>query len=88
MKLAVPLMAEVLVRLRCNAAVRPLWKSAADVIRACFEIEQRQALYLNGTEEMETARDARDADKRRALWRYGLEAAAVGGEDTALADWQ
>ncbi|KAM4059743.1 short chain dehydrogenase [Hirsutella rhossiliensis] len=92
MKVTVPLLAAVLVRLSPNAAVRPMWKSAADVVRACFEIKAPPsgagALYLNGTEELETARDARDADKRRALWRYGLEAAGIGAEDTALADWQ
>lgn len=89
MKVAVPVLAAVLVRLSANAAVRPTWKSAADVVRACFEIEAPgRALYLNGTEELETARDARDAGKRRALWSYGLEAAGIGGGDTALADWQ
>lgn len=91
MKVAVPLLAEVLVRLRPNAAVRPLRKSAADVMRACLETEapaRGRPVYLDGTVETQTARDARDADKRRALWRYGLAAAGIDGHDTALAKWQ
>ncbi|KND89531.1 Short-chain dehydrogenase TIC 32, chloroplastic [Tolypocladium ophioglossoides CBS 100239] len=90
MKVIVPLLALVMVRLSPNGAVRPLWKSAADVIRACFEVKapRGKALYLNGTDEFETAKDAQDAKKRKALWEYGLKVADIKPGDTVLVDWQ
>lgn len=90
MKVIVPLFAPLMVRLNPNGALRPLWKSAADVVRACFEVKapRGQALYLNGTDKAETAKDAQDEKKRKALWEYGLEVADIKAGDTALADWQ
>ncbi|PHH86959.1 hypothetical protein CDD83_9489 [Cordyceps sp. RAO-2017] len=90
MKVVLPLLAAILVRFYPNGAIRPLWKSASDVVGACFEVETPKGkfLYLNGSEEWETAKDAQDEDKRRALWQYGLEAAGIKAGDTVLADWQ
>ncbi|GJN83768.1 short-chain protein [Purpureocillium lilacinum] len=86
----VPLAAPLMVRLSPNGLIRPTWKSAADVIRACFEVEppKGKLLYLNGTDELETAKDARDKGKRQPVWRYGLEVAGIKSGDSALADWQ
>ncbi|KYK58641.1 hypothetical protein DCS_05658 [Drechmeria coniospora] len=90
MKILVPLAAPVMAKFSPNGVLRPTWKSAADVIRACFEIEppKGKALYLNGTDELETAKDARDAKKRQVLWKYGLEAAGIKAGDTVLTNWQ
>ena len=86
----VPLAAPLMVRLSPNGLIRPTWKSAADVIRACFEVEppKGKLLYLNGTDELETAKDARDKGKSQPVWRYGLEVAGIKSGDSALADWQ
>ncbi|PHH74780.1 hypothetical protein CDD80_2852 [Ophiocordyceps camponoti-rufipedis] len=90
MKLVVPLLAAVMVHWSPNGVARPLWKSAADVMEACFTRAPPQdgALYLNGSEPYETAREARDEAKRRMLWAYGIEAAGIEAGDTALADWR
>ena len=90
MGLIVPLAAPIMVRLRPNGVLRPTCKSAADALRACFEVEvpPGKALYLNGTDELETARDARNGDKRQKLWKYALGAADIRPGDSTLTDWQ
>ncbi|KAL7789384.1 hypothetical protein V8C37DRAFT_386376 [Trichoderma ceciliae] len=90
MKLMMPVISEVSVRLSPNSMMRPPWKSAADVTRACFEIEAHkgEALHLDGTVGLQIARDARDEAKRKELWEYGLQAAAIEGQDTVLVDWK
>ncbi|KJZ73566.1 hypothetical protein HIM_07122 [Hirsutella minnesotensis 3608] len=87
MKVVLPLLAVILVRISPNGIARPMWKSARDVVRACFEMDvpKGKALYLNGSDEFEPAKDARDESKRRALWRCALDAAKIHDGDTALA---
>ncbi|EGR51220.1 uncharacterized protein TRIREDRAFT_45571 [Trichoderma reesei QM6a] len=90
MKVVVPVIAAVSVRINGNGMFRPAWKSAADAVRACFEIEAHRGelLHLDGTAELEIAKEARDETKRRELWEYGLEAARIQEGDTALANWK
>ena len=90
MKVVVPIIAAISVRINGNGMFRPAWKSAADVVRACFEIDPRRGelLHLDGTVDLEIAKEARDEAKRKEVWEYGLKAARIEAGDTALADWK
>ncbi|RGP66512.1 hypothetical protein FLONG3_8822 [Fusarium longipes] len=89
-KFALPMVSPLLVYFNPNGPYRPLYKSAADAVRLAFETEvpKGKLLYLNGTDELETGKEARDEAKRKALWAYGLEAARIKREDTILQNWQ
>ena len=89
-KFMIPLLAPILMRINPNGPLRTLWKSAADVIRACFEIDapKGKALYLNGSEEHGTSREATDTANRKALWDYSIPAASIRQGDTVLANWR
>ncbi|KAM0240087.1 hypothetical protein ACHAP5_008116 [Fusarium lateritium] len=89
-KFVAPLVAPLLVRFSPNGDFRPAWKSAGDAIQLALETEASagKPLYLNGTDELETAKEAQDGAKRKALWTYGLEAAQIKQGDTVLQDWQ
>lgn len=84
-----PVLSEISVRFSPNGMLRPSWKSAADVIRACFEIEVRkgEALHLDGTASIQIAKDAKDEATRKELWEYGLGAANIDEGDTLLVNW-
>ncbi|PTB67052.1 NAD(P)-binding protein [Trichoderma citrinoviride] len=90
MKVVVPIIAAISVRINGNGMFRPAWKSAADVVRACFEIDPHRGelLHLDGTVDLEIAKEARDEAKRKEVWEYGLKAARIEEGDTALADWK
>lgn len=85
-----PVLSEISVRFSPNGILRPSWKSAADIIRACFDIKAHKgkALYLDGTAGFQIAKDARDEAKRKDLWEYGLLAAKIEEGDTALVNWR
>lgn len=89
-KLVVPLAASIMVRFQPNGNIRPLWKSAGDVIQACFDrdVPKGKALYLNGTDELETSKEAQDVANRRSLWDYSLKAAEIKPGDTVLVNWE
>ncbi|KAK7424875.1 hypothetical protein QQX98_000150 [Neonectria punicea] len=89
-KKLLPIMAYVAVKFSPNGSMRPLWKSAGDAVRLCFNVEapKGKLLYLNGTDELETSKEARDAANRKSLWNYGLVAAGITQGDTVLRDWQ
>ncbi|KAL6904416.1 hypothetical protein GGI43DRAFT_319564 [Trichoderma evansii] len=89
-RLMMPVLSEISVRFSPNGILRPSWKSAADVIRACFEIQAHkgEALYLDGTAGFRIAKDARDGAKRKELWEYGLLAAKIEERDTVLVNWK
>ncbi|KAF4947025.1 hypothetical protein FSARC_14060 [Fusarium sarcochroum] len=90
MRILAPIVTPLLVWFKPNGDFRPLWKSARDAVQLAFEAEvpAGKLLYLNGTDELETGKEARDGAKRKALWTYGLEAAQVKQGDTVLQDWQ
>ncbi|KAK1241474.1 hypothetical protein MKX08_001448 [Trichoderma sp. CBMAI-0020] len=88
-RVIMPVLSEISVQFSPNGMLRPSWKSAADVIRACFEIEARkgEALHLDGTAGLQVAKDAKDEAKRKELWEYGLGAAKMYEGDAALVNW-
>ncbi|KAM0446635.1 hypothetical protein ACHAO4_009307 [Trichoderma viride] len=88
-RVIMPVLSEISVRFSPNGILRPSWKSAADVVRACFEIEAHkgEALHLDGTAGLQIAKDAKDEAKRKELWEYGLGAARIKEADTALVNW-
>lgn len=74
-----------------NGTFRSPSKSAKDVLKLCFDDRlpaKGQALYLNGTDVLETAKMARDVPSRKEVWAHGLEAAGITKNDTILQDWQ
>lgn len=89
-KWLLPIVAPVAIKLNPNGMFRPTWKSADDAIRLCFEVDvpKGELVYLNGTDNLETGREAKDEEKRRELWSYGLEVAQIKQTDTVLRDWQ
>lgn len=89
-KMVIPLLAPIMVWFNPNGVLRTTWKSAGDVIRACFEIDapKGKALYLNGSEEYATSKEAADVEKRKELWEYGVKAAAIKPGDTVLKNWE
>ncbi|PHH65533.1 hypothetical protein CDD81_2313 [Ophiocordyceps australis] len=90
MKVVLPLVAPAMVRISPNGPVRTLMKSAGDVVRACFHLEPPlcKALYLNGSDEQQTSPDSLNEEKRRALWRFGLQAGRIRPGETILNDWK
>lgn len=90
-KYLMPVVAAVSVKLAPNGMLRPVWKSAADVVQGCFDVApppKGTALYLNGSEELQTGEESRKEELRRELWRYGLGAAGIKPEDTVLKNWE
>jgi len=89
-KLIIPILCEISVRMSPNGVLRTLRKSAADVVGACFASEARRGelLYLNGTDEAQAAKDACDDRKRKELWDYSVTAAKIEEGDTTLENWR
>lgn len=75
-----------------NGTMRSTNKSARDVLRALFDTktlgEHPKALYLNGTDEQETGKEARDSAKRTMLWRDSVVYAKLQDGETNLANWK
>lgn len=74
-----------------NGTFRPPSKSANDALKLCFDDRlpaKGEALYLNGTEVLETAKMMRDVPSRKEVWAYSLDAAGITKNDTILQDWQ
>ncbi|KAK5990804.1 Short-chain dehydrogenase iccH [Cladobotryum mycophilum] len=90
MKIVLPLLAEIWVRVSPNGLLRPVWKSSSDVVRALFEIEtpRGELLYLNGSDVYPIGKEAKDEEKRRDMWNHSLEAAKIAEGDTVLVDWK
>ncbi|VUC26655.1 unnamed protein product [Clonostachys rosea] len=86
-----PVLAPIMVYANPNGTFRTTRKSAQDVHRLCWEVTpppKGKLLYANGTDELETSREARDEEKRKDLWKYGLEAIQLKHEGTVLKNWQ
>lgn len=91
MKLVLPIVTEISVRVKPNGVIRTPWKSAADAVRACFEIEAHrgEVLHLDGAStDLLVAKEAKDEAKRKEVWEYGLKAAHIEEGDTVLVDWK
>ncbi|KAI1644855.1 NAD(P)-binding protein [Daldinia loculata] len=88
-----PLIAPIVTWLSPNGNLRTTWKSAGDVIHACFDTdgglgEYPNGIYLNGTAISDVGPEAKDETKCRRLWRDSLEYANIKEGDTVLADWR
>lgn len=87
-----PLLATIMTALSPNGSLRTTTKSANDVVRAAFDTEalgeRPKDLYLNGTDPLETSVEARDPNKREALWRDSVGYAGLKAEETALVNWK
>ncbi|CAH0028059.1 unnamed protein product [Clonostachys rhizophaga] len=86
-----PVLAPILVYSNPNGTFRTTQKSADDVHRLCWEVKpppKGTPLYVNGTDELETSREAQDEEKRKELWKYGLEVMELKRERTVLKSWQ
>lgn len=73
--------------------VRPLQKSAADVVEAAFgEVGKDgalpKALYFDGRVPHETSRESKDVVKRELVWMETVGYASLNEGDTILANWQ
>ena len=74
-----------------NRMFRSPYKSANDAIKLCFDDilpAKGEALYLNGTESLETGKLARDVPSGKEVWACGLQAVVITKNDTALEIWQ
>ncbi|KAI0007507.1 NAD(P)-binding protein [Xylariaceae sp. FL0662B] len=74
-----------------NGDLRTTWKSAGDVIRACFDTkdlgQHPNGLYLNGSAISDVGPEAKDREKSGQLWRDSIGYAGVEEGDTILVDW-
>ncbi|KAI1135800.1 NAD(P)-binding protein [Hypoxylon sp. FL0543] len=87
------LLAPILTWLSPNGDLRTPWKSAGDVMHACFDTdgglgEHPNGLYLNGSLIAEVGPEAKDDTKCRRLWQDSLGYAQIKEGDTVLADWR
>ncbi|KAI1804562.1 NAD(P)-binding protein [Daldinia bambusicola] len=93
MNVLFPLLAPIMTWLNPNGDLRTTWKSAGDVIHACFDTdgglgEYPNGLYLNGSAVADVGPEAKDETKCRRLWTDSLGYANVKEGDTVLADWR
>lgn len=68
-------------------------KSARDVLAAALQTgqpygEHPKGLYFNGSEPKEVSVEAKDADKRTAVWKASVEYAGLREGETCLAEWK
>ncbi|KAI1084622.1 NAD(P)-binding protein [Whalleya microplaca] len=75
-----------------NGDVRTTWKSAGDVVRACFDTKDLgqypNGVYLNGSAVADISPEAKDKEKTTLLWRESLRYAGVKEGDTILTNWR
>ncbi len=93
MKLIVPLLAPIAIRIQGNKSpLRTTSKSAADALRACFDTQtlgnRPRAVYLDGNEQKAASDEARDETKRTTLWRDSIVYAGLKEGDTILREWR
>lgn len=79
----------ILVRISPNGLARPPWKSANDLLLACFDTkylgEEPKAVYLGGSAKAESSVESRDATKQRSLWADSVRIVGIDDADTVLA---
>ncbi|KAI0384678.1 NAD(P)-binding protein [Hypomontagnella monticulosa] len=93
MQLIGPPLAALLTWWNPNGDLRTTSKSAADVLRACFDTdrglgEYPNGIYLNGDAISDVGAEAKDETKCRRLWSDSLGYANIKEGDTILADWR
>lgn len=79
------------VRISPNGMMRPTWKSANDLIMACFDTgylgQEPKAVYLDGSAKVESSIESRDETKQQALWADSVRLVGLKDGDTALASF-
>ncbi|EKD12635.1 short chain dehydrogenase/reductase SDR [Drepanopeziza brunnea f. sp. 'multigermtubi' MB_m1] len=82
----------ILVYIMPNGSYRPPWKSAQDLMLACFDEEHLgshpKAVYLNGSVKGVSSIESRDEAKQKQLWEDSLKLAMIRDGETALQNWQ
>jgi len=77
------------VRIAPNGPMRPTWKSANDLLLACFDTEylgqEPKAVYLGGSAKADSSIESRDETKQRSLWTDTVKMVGLKGVDTSLA---
>ena len=79
--------------LESNSLMRPVSKSARDVLRAALESvpppmsEFPKALYFDGDAPKQQGAEARDPAKTGALWRDSVKLTGLVESDTVLKAW-
>lgn len=76
-----------------NGIMRLPDKSARDVLAAALQTgqpfgERPKRLYFNGSELKEVSVEAKDAEKRAAVWKASLEYASLREGETCLGEWE
>ncbi|KAF2503073.1 putative short-chain dehydrogenase [Lophium mytilinum] len=75
-----------------NGRVRPLSRSAGDVLEAAFGVgsggELPKDKYFDGRAPLETSEESRDAAKRELVWKETARLAGLKEGETVLAHWQ
>jgi NAD(P)-dependent dehydrogenase (short-subunit alcohol dehydrogenase family) len=80
--------AQLMTLLQPNPMFRTTAKSANDLIAAAFEVGPRlRGKYLDGTELVDTSREAADVKKRELVWRDSVRYTQLTDRDTMLARW-
>jgi hypothetical protein len=74
-----------------NGQVRPIRRSAFDVLEAAFGLGSGtlpKALYFDGRRPLETSAESRNSQKRILVWTQTAKYAHLKGDDTILSHWQ
>lgn len=79
----------IAVRISPNGLMRPPWKSANDLLLACFDVgylgQQPTAVYLDGSAKAESSIESIDERKQKALWADSVRLVGLKDGETALA---
>ncbi|RYO81222.1 hypothetical protein DL764_009794 [Monosporascus ibericus] len=86
------IMAHISSRISPNGMMRLPRKSAGDVLAAAFKTdppfgERPKGLYFNGSEPKEVSVEAKDAEKRAAVWKASVDYAELKEGETRLVHW-
>lgn len=75
-----------------NGPVRPLSRSAGDVLEAAFGVGEEGELpkdrYFDGRIPLETSEESRDTVKRELVWKETVSLVDLKEGKTVLANWQ
>jgi hypothetical protein len=69
---AVPVFQNIALWMRPNGVLRTNFKSATDLLRACFDAQVLGGSYLNGSELSTSSAESRDLEKQRRLWEDSI----------------
>lgn len=89
MKIIMPILNPIFVYFWPNGFLRTTAKSATDALYAAFDTEtlgeRPKGIYLNGTSPWPPSKEARDKNKRRALWNDSVAYSGIVEGDTTIA---